>query len=128
MLKGGRDFNIENIFFYFSIMIWLCHYHSKQIYVLKYDCDSTTICGIETRDSRDSVCRNTGLVIGYQLFLKNLLISPFNNRHLLCKKFYYWKLSGILRDKTMEDKLIYIPNNDKQNLPLYCWLKRFKHY
>ena len=27
-------------------------------------------------------------------------------------------LSGILRDKTMEDKIIYIPNNDKQ-LPLF---------
>ena len=27
--------------------------------------------------------------------------------------------SGILRDKTMDDKLIYIPYNDKQNYPFW---------
>ena len=35
---------------------------------------------------------------------------------------FYAILSGILRDKTMEDKLIYIPNDDKHNYP-FCWLK-----
>ena len=28
-------------------------------------------------------------------------------------------ISGILRDKTMDDKLIFIPNDDKQNYPYF---------
>ena len=39
--------------------------------------------------------------------------------------------SGILRDKTMDDEFIYIPNDDKQNYPS-CRLKliveQFGHY
>ena len=31
-------------------------------------------------------------------------------------------MSGVLGDKTMDDKLIYIPNDDKQNFP-FCRLK-----
>ena len=38
-------------------------------------------------------------------------------------------LSGILRDKTMEDKLMYIPNNDIQNYPFVIerGLKNFRY-
>ena len=31
----------------------------------------------------------------------------------------YYLLSGILRDKTINDKFMYIPNNDIQNYPFY---------
>ena len=32
--------------------------------------------------------------------------------------------SEILKDKTMCIEIMYVPNNDKQNLPLNCKLKR----
>ena len=33
--------------------------------------------------------------------------------------YLYILLSGILRDKTMEDKLMYSPNDDSKNYPFY---------
>ena len=31
--------------------------------------------------------------------------------------FFHYRYSGILRDKTMDDKLMYIPNDNKQITP-----------
>ena len=52
---------------------------------------------------------------------------PIQHLHML--SLLIWKsstkcvsYSGILRDKTMDDKLIYIPNDDKQEYPI-CKLK-----
>ena len=44
------------------------------------------------------------------------------NCHKL-KRFRITKdiITGILRDKTMADKLLYIPNDDKQNYP-FCYI------
>ena len=58
---------------------------------------------------------------------EQVLNCPFTNLHSAYFKMFYYKsdhtvFSGIYSDKTLADKLMYIPNDDTQNNP-FCRLQ-----